>query len=53
MKGKNKQVVMLTIFCPVMSRRPEPPEAKFIPLKLLLLTAEALFSERNGGGLLL
>lgn len=45
--------IILTIVCPVMSSSPEPPEAKFTPLKLSLLTVDELFRDRKGGGLFL
>lgn len=43
----------LTSVCPVVSRIPDPPDAKFTPLRNFLLREdEWLRIERKGGGLL-
>lgn len=44
---------MITMGCPVTSRRPELPKAKFIPWKLYFTRAADVLRERKGGGLLL
>lgn len=44
---------MITVGCPVALRRPEPPEAKLILLRLYFTRAEEVLRERKGGGLLL
>ena len=44
----------LTSVCPVVSRIPDPADAKFMPLRNLLLRDDpCLIIERKGGGLLL
>lgn len=43
-----------TSVCPVVLRMPDPPDAKFAPLRYFLLRDDGLPRiERNGGGLLL
>ena len=42
-----------TVVCPLVSRRPHPPDEKFIPLNVRFLIADVPFRERKVGGLLL